>query len=116
MGIMHELKLLVAFARKAKDPDLMDQVIALQTHILELQDRLRYLEKENEKLRDSQKIKESLVIRDGVYFIATEQGEDGPYCTRCWDVAKNLVRLKFANIYDPTCPECRNSFYHHRLS
>ena len=96
--------------KKYKDPELMEQVINLQSHVLEQSDRLRALEKENEKLKTSLTVKDTLTIKNGVYFTETGDSQDGPFCTRCWDVERNLVRLNVFENGCAMCPECKNDF------
>ncbi|MEO0131295.1 MAG: hypothetical protein ABIK76_06355, partial [candidate division WOR-3 bacterium] len=40
-----------------------------------------------------------------------ENGEkDGPFCTRCWDKNKDLIRMHpCGNPAYSECPECKNS-------
>ncbi len=111
MGIVDSIRILATTVRKYKDPDLLEQVINLQTNVLELQDRVRVLEEENALLRKRVTIQGTLVINDGVYFEDTPSGNFlGPYCTRCWDVTSKLVRLMVLEDGYATCPECKNTF------
>jgi hypothetical protein len=76
-----------------------------------LEQEIRNLREENKKLKspDSKPI-----VKDGVYFVK----EDGPFCTRCYDVEMLLVRVvattagtgmrKVAGNY--RCPNCNAYF------
>jgi len=75
MGFLDNVKSLASSIRKLKDPELMDQLITLQTSALEFQseqdrlrDRIRELEKENETLKSKLTTQESLVVEHGVYL------------------------------------------------
>ena len=47
-------------------------------------------------------------LRDEMYYLPLEDGsEDGPLCTRCFDVDGKLVHLQVANWDQPRCPECK---------
>lgn len=111
MGLIDNLKSLGEAVRKYKDPALMEQVIMLQTSVLELQERNRKLEEEKTALERQISVKESLFIQDGVYYLRTESGNSGPYCTRCWDVINKLVILRVdRQMGYAACPECRNGY------
>jgi hypothetical protein len=34
------------------------------------------------------------------------QGDDGPFCSRCWDSERKLVRLLIRRGFQPVCPAC----------
>ena len=110
MSLAENIGSLISTVKKLKDPQLMEQVVNLQTSVLELQERVRELEKENEKLKRRQAISGSLVVEHGVYFTEKSQKKDGPFCTRCWDVESKLVRLIIMQNNWATCPECKNTF------
>ncbi len=110
MGIPENIKALVSSIRKYKDPDLMEQVINLQTTVLELYERVQTLEKENEVLKNKLAIQGSIVLEHGVYFTKIEDKKDGPFCTRCWDVDSKLVRLKVKKTGFAVCLECKAGF------
>jgi len=114
MGIIDDIKSTASIAKKLKDPELMEQVLNLQTSVLELQHHTQRLEKENEALKKQIAIKESIFQKAGVYFSKKNNEVDGPFCTRCWDVDSKLVRLRIiqGNRW-AVCPECKNGCDYH---
>lgn len=77
--------------------DAMQKMIEMQTRIGELEDELLELK----KVRD---LSEQLEYQDKAYWL----DEDGPFCSRCWDADKTLVRLRQQNDQksDFDCDNC----------
>jgi hypothetical protein len=82
MSSLDHLKALVKFAKQSKDPDLLEHVITLQTHVLELQDRLRNLESDNRELRGQLEQKSKMIFRKPFYYV---EGDEVPFCPRCYE-------------------------------
>ncbi|HAR54757.1 TPA: hypothetical protein DCR79_00480, partial [Patescibacteria group bacterium] len=70
------------------------------------------LEEDNNKLRDQLQTKGKIILRDSCYWIQDSEKLDGPYCTRCWDKNKDMIRLNPTYLGSPyaVCPECKNSY------
>lgn len=74
-----------------------------------LQEEVNRLKIENESMRKSVPSKD-VVLKDGIYY--TQSG-DGPFCTGCYDVKRQLVRLTrvprsletFGKFKCPSCKE-----------
>ena len=117
MAFLGNVRSLTSSIRKLKDPELMDQLITLQTSVIEFQSeqnrlrgRIGELEKENETLKNKLTIHGSLTVNYGAYFPQAGDTRDGPFCTRCWDVDNKLVRLDVSSTGTATCPECKYSY------
>ena len=89
--------------------------IELQTKILGLQEQAHELVNENCSLKDeltrsneAMAISGELTVKENAYFRGSGGGqEDGPFCTRCWDVDSQLVRLHDHGTAGGTmCPNC----------
>ena len=119
MSVLEIFKIVTSYASKAKNPELMEIVLKLQTGYMELlndnnqlRERVHGFEKEIETLKRKRDIEKSLTIENGVYFIKTvdENGQitdpSGPFCTSCWDVDNNLVLLHVHRDESATCPHC----------
>ena len=76
------------------------------------QKKIHELEEENITLKEQLKIKENLKYENNAYWIEREGGQkDGPFCPRCWDKNKELIRLNpCGNPAYCDCPECKNRF------
>jgi hypothetical protein len=92
--------------------DLYPQILEMQEKLLEQQGKISELKDENEKIKKDLQIKNSLFIENDAYWIEKESGKDGPFCTRCYDVNKNLVRMQLSHSSSSfhLCPECKSSF------
>ena len=72
-------------------------------------DEIRSLKKEIENLEEKFKFKETLVFRNNGYWTKQGDGEDGPFCTGCWDKNKDQVRFVVKTVYCESrwgCPVC----------
>ena len=62
-------------------------------------------------------------FEDGVYWLNTNDGKDGPYCPLCWDKDKKLIHLNFDSvdigegppIPNWQCLSCGSNFYVRKL-
>lgn len=68
------------------------------------------MRKEIAALEDKFRIKQALKYEKGVYWIAkVEGGNDGPFCTQCWDASQLLIRLlNWESVHK--CPKCGTAF------
>jgi hypothetical protein len=62
------------------------------------------------ELEEKDRVRGELVFRGDAYWLPTEGGKhDGPFCSNCWDVRRDLVRMhqgispEFSKC--PTCQE-----------
>ena len=82
--------------------------ISIQEKDLELMAKNQELREENARLRGELKIRDSLRFHQDAYWLdEVDQATDGPFCSKCWDDDKKLIRLVFCP--DPKysmCPKC----------
>ena len=100
--------------REVKNLELYERMLAVYGDVMELVEKNRELVEENhglmKQLKAAQEQKDiafELVPHDNAYW-RTKGGErEGPFCMRCWDVDKRLVRER-AGATQGThyCPEC----------
>jgi len=88
------------------------QILDAQQKMLEMQSQIADLTAENKQLKAVLTTKESLVFENNAYWSQNDDTKDGPFCSRCWDVASNAVRLKpsINNGAFSSCPECNQQF------
>lgn len=96
MGIIETLKDTISVIQKADNLDLYKRMLELQTQVFALVE-------ENRTLHERLAMKEKLSFRDNYYWI----GDEGPYCSPCWDGAGKLVRIHKKKGYNPICPNCK---------
>lgn len=110
MAIFDELKSVGKILQEAGKIEQYQQILEAQRELLEMQKKIQNLEKENIELKEKLKIKESLIFENEAYWINNKDKKDGPFCSRCWDVNKDLVRLhSCGNPAYCTCPNCKAS-------
>ncbi len=95
MGIVDTLKETVGLIQKVDNIDLYQKMLELQTQTVALVE-------ENRALRDRLAVRDQLAFRRNAYW----RGDDGPYCSRCWDDETKLIRLHDDGKWLPQCPKC----------
>ncbi len=96
-----------------KDPDLKLKINDLYSENLILKEENFKLKKEVEILKNNEETNEKLIHKDNHYFIKKDQSEDGPFCTKCWDSEKKLIRIHDHGVRSGLnyfeCPNCKTS-------
>jgi len=110
MGVFDDLKSIGKVLQEAGKIEQYKQILETQEKLLEMQKKINDLEEENKELREKLKIKENLFYENNCYWIKkSENQKDGPFCSRCYDKNKDLIRIH--PLSDPEyseCPECKN--------
>ena len=109
MAIFDELKSIGKILQEAGKIEQYQQILDALQKLLEMQNKISELEAEKRDLREKLDIKENLKYENNTYWIYRDDKKDGPFCSRCWDVSKNLVRIKqsISNSAFHACPECK---------
>jgi hypothetical protein len=98
MGVIDTAREVVKIVRQIDNFELNKKLLDLQTELMALVD-------ENTALKKRLEVSETLVFRANAYF----RGDDGPFCSRCWDADTRLVRLHKAADSYPQCPACKTT-------
>lgn len=114
MGIIETSKTLGSALLKIKDPELMAEYVKLQQSVIELFDENAKLREENDALKQKADIEKGLVFEHGVYYTNHTGTKDGPYCQRCWDKDRVLLRLQVHENGRAYCLECQNGYKYHQ--
>ncbi|MCK5476227.1 MAG: hypothetical protein KAI71_06640 [Candidatus Pacebacteria bacterium] len=88
--------------------DLIDDSFKNREKIDELKKEVKKLEIENEKLLEKKVLINDLEFKDNAFWKKSD--DDGPFCTRCFDKNRELIRLLLDQGCYSECPECKNSF------
>ena len=86
--------------------DAYNAAIELMGENVDLKERIKELE--------SQKVTgDMLEFNNNAYWVKKEDGSvDGPFCSKCWDSEKKLVRMHVVNIKEKAkaakCPNCNS--------
>lgn len=113
MAIFDELKSVAGVLQEAGKIEQYKQILEVQEKLLEMQKTIIKLESDNKELKEKIEVKNNLFFENNAYWLKKEDGsKDGPYCSRCWDVEKNTVRMKpdANNQYFHRCPQCKEHF------
>lgn len=90
-----------------KDPDLRMKITDLYGQNIKLEEENHKLRTNLQEIKERSKINSELTHKDNHYFI----GDDGPFCTKCWDADDKLVRLHEGSPANGqryfTCPNCK---------
>ena len=88
------------------------KILELIDDSFKLREDIEILKEENKKLREDLKFQNSLVYENNAYWIKKEGKKEGPFCSRCWDIDKNPVRmnLRSSNHSFHSCPGCNKQF------
>ena len=104
-----QLKSIGKILKDAGKIEQYSQILDAREKLLEMQNRMGQLESENSTLKEQLKITENLIYKNNAYWIIKNNEEDGPFCSRCWDKNKDLIRMTRTNESYSMCPECKNS-------
>ena len=109
MSIIDNIKNIADVVRKAGSIDLYRQILDLQQEALELVEENPRLKNEINKLIKNAEIDKELIFKDNYYYNKGEDGQEGPYCSNCWDNERKLIRvhtiygMDFEYYQCPTC-------------
>ena len=104
-------------AQKSDNYELMKEMMSIQSMAYSLQEENQNLKKEIADLRVLDKLAGKIYIKDDAYYLKKEDGkDDGPFCTRCWDKDKSLIRCRvwkeaITERFICDCPECNSRGY-----
>lgn len=116
MALFDELKSIGKVLQEAGKIEQYQQILETQEKLLEMQKRISDLEYGNKELKEKLKIKENIFFENNAYWLKNEKSKkDGPFCTRCYDKDKNLIRMRHRSSQQWSrahynCPECRNNY------
>jgi len=114
MSIIETAKAAIELAKKGVSVELQETLMEMREQAVQLQEENLALRNQIRELEEAMAIRGNILWdeRSRVYWLKGADGEkkEGPYCTRCWDVNKLLVRLQQYVRSNWTCLECRNVF------
>ena len=102
MSIIDNIKGVAEVVQKAGNFELYQKMLDVYKDALSLSDENKTLKLKIEELESKFKIKEEVYCERNALWIKKldKGGSDGPFCTRCWDVERILVRLVPRSIYN----------------
>jgi len=83
--------------------DAKIEVATIQAELLDKQNKI-------EELHQRLEIKDKVVWEKPYYWVATGEGNDGPFCQNCYDTQKKLIRLQGGGSNFWRCHSCASNF------
>ena len=108
MAIFDSLKSIAKVLQESGKIELYKQILEIQQILLEMQQENAELRTQIRIFEDQLKIKDELVHRNNAYWKSSNN--EGPFCTRCWDKGKDLIRMTSDRDIYYNCPECQCSY------
>lgn len=123
--VLSSIKSATDIAKKIKDSDLtlekaemkyqlaemMNSLAEAKSEMAEIQNLLLEKDGRIRELEESLSLKGNMIWRDPVYYLKTQNGEDGPYCQQCYDNNQKAIRLQTIEEGNWVCKACGNSFF-----
>lgn len=106
MSIIENIKSVASTVQQIDNIELYKKILDVQKEAMDLLEDNRSLREESQELKDKLKIKNDIYFERESYWFKNKNGiVEGPFCTRCWDIDKNLVRMHKSNNGYYSCPE-----------
>ena len=110
MGIVDRVKDIAELIKKYNNVELNRKIIDLRDEIFELKEDNLKLKEKIKALDEEKKINEKMVFESPFYWLKDGENKDGPYCQKCYDDKKQLIRLQDNKNGYWECLNCKNSF------
>lgn len=89
--------------------DLISALADAKIEIANIREVISEKDMEINKLNDKLEIHENIVWKKPYYFITSNDTQDGPYCQKCYDSKKLLMRLQGEDGWWQ-CHECKSTY------
>ena len=111
MSLINEIMSIAKVLQQAGKIDLYEKLMNISETALILQDQNTTLRKENSKLKEELKIKDSIKFENDAYWLINKEGEitEGPFCPKCYDDEKllmHLITMESVKEEFYNCPKC----------
>lgn len=108
MSIIDDVKSVAKLIQQIDNVELYRKILDLQGEVMGLVQENSELKKEISSLKESLRVTESLKFERNVYWNEKPDGtKEGPFCSKCWDKEKLLVRMTtMSNPQYHRCPAC----------
>lgn len=109
MGVLDTIKDVATLVQKADNIELNQKILELQSQIMNLLNENHTLRGQVRDLSERVELQDSLTFKDNMYWRTLDEGVDGPFCSKCWDTDRKLVRLQTLGNQAQYCPACKRS-------
>jgi len=108
MGILDNAKDIAKLIEKYNDAELYKKILDLRDEIFELRENNLNLKTEIKALKEEKNINNKIVFEKPYYWLKDGDKKDGPYCQKCFDDDKKLIRLQEHKNGRWYCLVCKN--------
>jgi DNA repair exonuclease SbcCD ATPase subunit len=107
MGLYDAAKDAAKILKEAGKIEEYQKILDLIDDLFDKRDKIDKLETENKELKEKLKVVGDYEFKINAYY--NKESGDGPYCSRCFDKNKDLIRIipDWINGNYATCPECK---------
>ncbi|WP_342615055.1 hypothetical protein [Peribacillus frigoritolerans] len=109
MGLSDTIKDLKALAVGIENIDLISKLMDVQIQAYEILDENRALRLKLEQFERAEETETNLSYEGDLYYKIDDNS--GPFCSRCWDVDKLLVRVpigRYNGVWKGICKNCNS--------
>jgi|HubBroStandDraft_6_1064221.scaffolds.fasta_scaffold146396_2 hypothetical protein len=96
MSIVDTAKDIYDLAKKGVTIDLQERLMGLREEAMSLQEENLKLRKRIQELEEQATLREELVFDGNLYWRKVGENKEGPFCQKCYDNDRKLVRLQDA--------------------
>ncbi len=100
--------------QKTKSLELMESIVNAKSNVVELKSALIDKDEKIQRLEKELKLKKEMKFEAPVYWHIQDHQKDGPFCQKCYDVDKNLVRLQVFDVSHEGAWNCSACGEHYR--
>ncbi len=119
MSMLPTYKEIIELIKKGSTLEAQEKISLLREEIISLREEKTALIDKIRNLEEQLKIKDQLYWDGTVYWLEKDDSteKEGPFCQRCYDVTRKLVRLQKEHaMYEGNhwywhCLECRNNYF-----
>jgi hypothetical protein len=110
MGIIDNVKDIAELIKKYNDADLYQKIVDLRDEIFELREDNLKLKEKIKALKEEKEINEKMVFEPPFYWLKDGEKKDGPYCQKCYDDNKKVIRVQDLKNGFWNCLVCKSRF------
>jgi len=111
MGIVDTVKELAILAQKVQNIELYQRLISFQSDVFALQEENRDLKDKVRQLSEKLDLQAKVVWEKPFYWLKESETKDGPFCQKCYDSDRKLIRLKDEDNDLWCCLNCKSWFH-----
>jgi hypothetical protein len=101
MSLIDTAKVVYDLAKKGATIELQEQLMKMREEALSLQEQNVELRQRVAELEAERRVEESVVYDGALYWKDDDEGvRQGPYCQKCYDADRKLIRLQNSSYKD----------------